>query len=192
MTKLDDLLEQLAVEDYEECLEIVEQLVEMGDGIVDDLIMNFHQIAGNQQDDYRRAYIVLALGRFNTKKTFDIFVEASESQVYFTRESGIYALGQLGDARAVGILVAVMRHHYDRDAREEATWALEHYPERWVIRAIIRAYSDPDHVVQDAVVWSLMQMGKPAMDILQETLKDDNSLMRENSQQILKEITSKK
>ncbi len=189
MENLDNLIQGLRGNSLDEHHnDVMDMLIVMGESIVDELIELLKYPQDNDPNEYVRGRIIKVLGEIGDVKAFESLVEASESQVEFLREKAIYALGQLDDNRAIGLLIAHLRNHWDRDTREEAAWALANYPEQWVIHFLIRAFTDSHYVVRDAAVSSLMKIGTPAIDALQEGLKNDNDLIRQYSQEALDEI----
>jgi HEAT repeat protein len=91
----------------------------------------------------------------------------------------------------VGLLVAHLHHHWHPDTREEAAWALAKYPQDWVIRVPVRAFSDPAEVVRDAATYALLQIGSSARDEVLKATTHPDSLIRHQAMETLTELDKK-
>jgi HEAT repeat protein len=167
MDRFSDLLNSLGASMYENRLEAIQSLIEIGRDGVDRLL---HVLSRPPRDgdphDLIRGHVAEILGEIGDNRAFDLLVASTESQSEFLRHKSIAALGRLRDSRAIGLLVAHVRNHWDAETREEAAWALARFPEPWVIRVLVRAFSDSAEIVQDATVHTLIQMGQTARNEL--------------------------
>lgn len=193
--KFDELIKSLKSQSFDDRLMAMNALIAMGEGIVEELISILSQPrVVDDRSDYVRGHTAEILGQLGkgNPKTFDILIEATESENEILREKAIGALGKLGDRRAIGLLVAQLRNHWDADTREESAWALAKYPEQWVIRVLIRAFSDEHEIVRNASVYALSQIGEVAREQLVDALKNECPLIRQHASETLDEIKKAK
>lgn len=142
-------------------------------------------------EDLIRGYIAEILGEIGDQRAFEPLIEAAGPQSEFLQEKSIGALGKLGDRRAIGFLVAHLSNHWNPDLREEAAWALANFPDDWVIRVLVRVFSDKSQIVRDAATFALIKIGETARN---EILKASNSVdqvVREQALETLAELDKK-
>lgn len=190
---MDDRLSELIaslkkVYEYDERMQAVEELIGMGTDIVDHLLPILQTSVDDDPSDYTRGHIAEVLGCIGDSRVFEPLVEATETSSEFLREKAISALGSLKDSRAIGILIVYLRNHWHPDTREEAAWALANYPTSWVIRTLIRSFSDPSQIVRDAATSSLVQIGKSARDEVLKATTSDNPEIRSQAIETLAEL----
>jgi HEAT repeat protein len=82
------------------------------------------------------------------------------------------ALGKIGDSRAVDALIEALRD-WDEDVRKSVVWALGEIGDARAVDALIEALRDWDEDVRKSVVWALGEIGDArAVDALIKALKD--------------------
>ena len=86
----------------------------------------------------------------------------------------IKLLGDMGDSAAVGYLVGVLKHFRSWSLRCEASGALGKIEDPRIVGSLIEALNDRNLCVREAAAKSLREVGKPAVDPLVESLRDEN------------------
>jgi len=186
---VEDLLQALKKPLADEWYNAIEKLTAMGTQNVDVYLRILQSPAPDEDpQDLIRGYIAGILGEIGDQRAFEPLIEAVEPQNEFLQEKAIGALGKLGDKRAIGFLVAHLRNHWNPDSREEAAWALGNYPDGWVIRVLVRTFSDQSQIVRDAATFALIQIGKAARDEVLKASSSPNQVVREQALETLAEI----
>ena len=109
------------------------------------------------------------------------------------RKSAVEALGRIGDASAVPLLVECLKNE---DMRKNAAWALWIIAEKGgdcssAVPELIGCLKDRDLDVQMRAVWALENIGVPAVPALVGALKDEGPIVRESAAKVLGEIAKK-
>ena len=86
----------------------------------------------------------------------------------------IKLLGEIGDNTAVGYLVGVVKHFRSWRLRCEAAGALGKIRDPRIVGSLIEALNDRNLCVREAAAKSLKEVGKPAVEPLVESLRDEN------------------
>lgn len=139
-------------------------------------------------EDQIRGFLAEIVGESRDPRAFEVLIEAAGPESDFLQERAVRALGKLGDKRAIGLLVAHLRNHWNPDVREEAAWALANYPEPWVIRVLVRTFIDSSHIVRDAVTSSLVQIGEAARGEVLAASKSGDPITRRHALETLAEL----
>ncbi len=184
-----ELLQALKKPLEDEWYDAVEKLTAMGKQNLDVYLqILLSPPLDDDPQDLIRGYIAEILGEIGDKRAFESLIEAAEPQSEFLQEKAIGALGKLGDKRAIGFLVAYLRNHWNPDLREEAAWALANYSNGWVIRVLVRSFSDQSQIVRDAATFALIQIGEATRDEVLKASNSPNHVVREQALETLAEL----
>ncbi|HKG15866.1 MAG TPA: HEAT repeat domain-containing protein [Pyrinomonadaceae bacterium] len=98
------------------------------------------------------------------------------------RRNAAWALGAIGDRRAVTPLTETLRHDADEKTREQAAWALGAIGDRRASEAISAALNDSSADVREQAAWALGAIGdESAVPSLIASLADESPRVREQS-----------
>ena len=86
----------------------------------------------------------------------------------------IKLLGEIGDNTAVGHLIGVLKHFRSSRLRCEAADALGKIEDPRIVGSLIEALNDKSLCVREAATNSLEKVGKPAVEPLIASLRDEN------------------
>ncbi len=102
------------------------------------------------------------------------------------RKAAAYALGKIGDARAVESLVVALK---DVELREAASEALGKIGDARAVEQLIAALKDKNEWVRKAAAKALGQIGAPAVEQLIAVLKDKSEWVRKVAAEVLWQIS---
>ena len=112
--------------------------------------------SGGEDDDALDA-LAEALGQLGEPAVAPLIETYNEKDPNM-RWAAVKALGEIGDARAVELLIAAMRDE-DSYVREEATWALGENRENKALEKLKDALKDEIWQVRKAAAWALGEIG---------------------------------
>lgn len=113
--------------------------------------------------------------------SFDPLVRAVQSSAWIARENAVWALGALGNRRAVPTVTGSLR---DTEAavRRRGAWALGALDASEAVTALVGALSDEDAGVRRQAAWALGAIGdRGAVDGLLKALTDASAAVREQA-----------
>ena len=112
---------------------------------------------------------------------FDPLTRATQAPGWITRENAVWALGALGNPKAVPVISAALR---DKEAavRRRGAWALGALDASEAVTALVGALSDEDAGVRRQAAWALGAIGdRAAVDGLLKALTDSAAEVREQA-----------
>lgn len=104
------------------------------------------------------------------------------------RQFAIYALGEIGDSRAIDPLVEALNDSEEYTVRWSAVMALGKIDNLSAIEALITAFKDERQEVRNAAIDALAQIGEPAIEPLTEAIYSNEIGVPNNSFMALGEI----
>jgi HEAT repeat protein len=112
---------------------------------------------------------------------FDSLTRAASSAPWIARQNAVWALGALGNSRAVPTVAAALK---DREApvRKRSAWALGALDASEAVTALVAALGDEDAGVRRQAAWALGAIGsREAVDGLMKALSDASPDVREQA-----------
>jgi HEAT repeat protein len=112
---------------------------------------------------------------------YEPLARAAHAQTWIARENAVWALGALGDRKAIPVVGAALR---DKEAavRRRSAWALGALDASEAVTALVGALSDEDAGVRRQAAWALGAIGdRAAVDGLMKTLGDSAPEVREQA-----------
>jgi len=126
--------------------------------------------------------------RLREKKNVKGLIKALRHKDWHVREEAAWALGGIGDARAVEPLIQALMDDSDV-LRRIAAWALGEIGDRRAVEPLIQALEDRDPDVQEKAAEALGKIGDArAVEPLIQALKDKDSDVREKAAEALGKI----
>lgn len=132
---------------------------------------------------------VLEKGLFSTRKkaaqalarigkpALTPLIDALNSEVSDIRQYAAMALGYMGDTKTVELLIVALRDDYSF-VRVQAAEALGEIRDAKAVKPLIAVLKDDEITAREAAAKALIQIGKPAVNALMNTLKDRDALVR--------------
>lgn len=115
-------------------------------------------------------------------------LKSSESEV---RENAVFALGEIGDHRAIEPLIQSLKDD-NPWVRESAAYALARIGDRKAVEPLIKSLSDENPWVRESAVRALGAIGdEKAVEPIMKLLNDEDGDVRESAAEVLKSITGK-
>lgn len=117
-----------------------------------------------------------ALGQARTQGNLDHILNycmdtLRKDRRWYRRRDAAYALGRIGDPRAVELLIAVLLTDKSFRVRERAAFDLGIIGDTQAVEALIAALKDEDYNVRSAAAWALGDLGDTqAVPVLQRLL----------------------
>ncbi len=105
-----------------------------------------------------------------------------------TRHTAVWALGNLGDKRAVPCLIKVLAHDKNENIRSVAAEALGKLEDKQAVKPLIKALKDPDWGVRVDAVYAfrrLKDFSSEAIPYIIERLKDEDETVRMTAARVL-------
>ncbi|MEQ8171053.1 MAG: HEAT repeat domain-containing protein [Candidatus Eremiobacterota bacterium] len=105
-----------------------------------------------------------------------------------TRHTAVWALGNLGDKRAVPCLINVLEHDKNENIRSIAAEALGKLEDKKAVKPLIKALKDPDWGVRVDAVYAfrrLKDFSSDAVPYIIEKLKDEDETVRMTAAKVL-------
>ncbi|MEQ8189449.1 MAG: HEAT repeat domain-containing protein [Candidatus Eremiobacterota bacterium] len=105
-----------------------------------------------------------------------------------TRHTAVWALGNLGDKRAVPCLIKVLEHDKNENIRSIAAEALGKLEDKQSVKPLIKALKDPDWGVRVDAVYAfgrLKDFSSDAIPSIIECLKDEDETVRMTAARVL-------
>jgi HEAT repeat protein len=127
----------------------------------------------------------LPMGR-KVKKFIDDLANPSSDDD--TRHTAVWALGNLGDKRAVPGLIKVLENDKNENIRSIAAEALGKLDDKQAIKPLIKALKDPDWGVRVDAVYAfgrLKDFSKDAIPYIIESLRDEDETVRMTAARVL-------
>lgn len=112
---------------------------------------------------------------------YDPLTHAAQGRTWIARENAVWALGALGDRKAIPVVSAALR---DKEAavRRRSAWALGALDASEAVTALVGALSDEDAGVRRQAAWALGAIGdRAAVDGLMKALGDSSPEVREQA-----------
>jgi HEAT repeat protein len=112
---------------------------------------------------------------------FDALTRAASSPAWIARQNAVWALGALGNSRAVPTVAAALK---DREApvRKRSAWALGALDASEAVAALVAALGDEDAGVRKQAAWALGAIGsREGVDGLIKALGDASPDVREQA-----------
>jgi HEAT repeat protein len=112
---------------------------------------------------------------------YDSLVGAAKSPAWIARRNAVWALGALGNRRAVPVVTAALSDH-EAAVRGRGAWALGALDASESVMALVGALSDPDAGVRQQAAWALGAIGsRDAVEGLVRALGDSAAQVREQA-----------
>ncbi|MBI4032581.1 HEAT repeat domain-containing protein [Candidatus Berkelbacteria bacterium] len=131
------------------------------------------------------SYLASVCGR-SAQKLFKEYIGSADPQ---TQLEAVIALGETGTSEAIQILCVILddasRPYFLRSA---AAWALAQSKEEGAISRLVRAFADVDHGIRDEALTGLVTLGGPAVAILLERLKDEETSVSAGCAEALRQL----
>jgi HEAT repeat protein len=102
----------------------------------------------------------------------------------YVRAAAAYALGQIGDPRAVEPLIAALGDE-SSDVRQDAAYALGEIKDPRAVEPLIAALKDWHSNVRKAAAKALVKIGTPAVELLIAALRDEDERVRQAAAEAL-------
>ncbi|MFQ6121271.1 MAG: HEAT repeat domain-containing protein, partial [Methanosarcinales archaeon] len=120
-------------------------------------------------------------------KDVDGLINALKDSYYWVRKSAAYALGEIGDTRAIEPLIEALNDS-DYSVRENAAYALREIGDP-AVEPLIKALGDSDGYVRFNAAKALGEIGDArAVDPLIKKLGDSNRYVRDAAKEALKKL----
>jgi len=112
---------------------------------------------------------------------FEPLMRAAQAPGWITRENAVWALGALGDAKAVSVISTALKDN-EAAVRRRGAWALGALDASEAVTALVGALSDVDAGVRRQAAWALGAIGDRAgVDGLLKALTDASPEVREQA-----------
>ena len=112
---------------------------------------------------------------------YDPLVRAAGSHTWITRANAVWALGSLGNRKAVPVVAAALDDH-EAVVRGRGAWALGALDASEAVTALVGALSDSDDGVRRQAAWALGAIGdRAAVDGLIKALGDTSGEVRQQA-----------
>jgi HEAT repeat protein len=112
---------------------------------------------------------------------YEPLTRAAQAQTWIARENAIWALGALGERKAVPVVRAALRDN-EAAVRRRGAWALGALDASEAVAALVGALSDEDPGVRRQAAWALGAIGDhAAVDGLLKALTDSAPEVREQA-----------
>ncbi|HEX6940532.1 MAG TPA: M56 family metallopeptidase [Longimicrobiales bacterium] len=116
-------------------------------------------------------------------------IAALRDSIPSVRAAAVYALGEIGDPRAVPALAAVVRSDSDAEVRRGAVWALGEIGDPAAVPALGAAAASDDADIARMAVWALGEIGDPAaVPALAAALRNSDAEVRSHAAWALGEV----
>jgi len=132
-----------------------------------------------------RVKAAFALGELRSHQAVYALTEALSDYDWMLQKEAAFALGKIKNRRAVKALIKSLESD-DYELRREAAWALGEIKDLSSIDSLITHLADKD--IQHECALALSKIGKPAINALIESLKNNNEEVRVWSSAVLGKI----
>ncbi len=133
----------------------------------------------SERDPFVRAIGCEVLGKMREKKALKQIMMLLKDPSKYVREKAAIALGQIGDKRAVPILVEVLEKDDAEEVRVTIAGVLGHLRDREAVPVLIKTLEDPSPTARMKSAISLGLIGDVnAITPLYKVLKDPHELVR--------------
>ena len=148
-------------------------------------------LSGDNLEMSRAVYEINKMPDLKKHQFLNVVISKLEEGVVVVRKNAVWALGQIGDPRAVEALEEALKDE-DVYVRGGAALALGQIGDAGAVEALKEALKDTDAYVRRNVTWSLAMLRDPrAVEALEEALKDQDEIVRKNAAEALEEIKAK-
>ena len=131
------------------------------------------------------SYLASVCGQ-SAQKLFKEHIGSADPQ---TQLEAVIALGETGTSEAIKTLCAILddanRPYFLRSA---AAWSLAQSKEEEAISQLVRAFADVDRDIRDEALTGLVSLGGPAVAILLERLKDEETSVSAGCAEALRQL----
>jgi HEAT repeat protein len=112
---------------------------------------------------------------------YEPLTHAAQAQTWIARENAVWALGALGDRKAVPVVRGALRDN-EAAVRRRGAWALGALDASEAVAALLGALSDEDAGVRRQAAWALGTIGdRAAVEGLVKALADASADVREQA-----------
>jgi HEAT repeat protein len=154
---VDALIEALRDEDSDVRIRVAEALGEIGDARAVEALIE----ALKDEDSYVRKNSIDVLVEIAKKDlgVVDKLINALKDEDSNVRENVAWALGEIGDSRAVEALIEALKDE-DSDVRESVAWALGAIGDARAVDSLIKTLKDDDNFVRESARKALVKILK--------------------------------
>jgi len=133
----------------------------------------------SEKDPFVRAIGCEVLGKMREKKALRQIMMLLKDPSKYVREKAVIALGQIGDKKAVPVLVEALEKDEAEEVRVTIAGVLGHLRDKIAVPALIKTLEDPSPTARMKSAISLGLIGDPqAIPSLYKVLKDPHELVR--------------
>jgi HEAT repeat protein len=133
----------------------------------------------SEKDPFVRAIGCEVLGKMRERKALKQIMMLLKDPSKYVREKAAISLGQIGDKKAVPVLVEALEKDDAEEVRVTIAGVLGHLRDKVAVPALIKTLEDPSPTARMKSAISLGLIGDPeAIPALYKVLKDPNELVR--------------
>ncbi|MFQ3675148.1 MAG: HEAT repeat domain-containing protein [Endomicrobiia bacterium] len=133
----------------------------------------------SEKDPFVRAIGCEVLGKMREKKALRQIMMLLKDPSKYVREKAAISLGQIGDKKAVPVLVEVLEKDEAEEVRVTIAGVLGHLRDKVAVPVLIKTLEDPSPTARMKSAISLGLIGDPsAIPALYRVLKDTHELVR--------------